>query len=132
VTSYTPPLSDAYLQYLAKWTTQNQALHDDLVQEGRIRVWQAWQKEPGKPRQYYVVAVKRRMMGLCMGVERFTGHAGRRGYVDAMSPKHKAPEALAALLEDPAFDEQRLRPAIAPSKVMKTADLKAAYSSRNE
>lgn len=99
------PLPDAYLQYLAGCVTDDRSLHDDLVQEGRIKAWQAWAKEPDKPRQYYVVAVKRRMIGLCSGRERPTGYAGRRGYVDAMSPKHPYPESVQEMTEDLESDD---------------------------
>ncbi len=125
MSSYVPPLTDAYLQYLAQSVSHDPSLYDDLVQEGRIKQWQAWNKEPGKPRQYYVVAVKRRMLGLCMGTARFTGFPGRRGYVDAMSPKHSPLSSTNVLLDSPEFDERRLRPAVAASKIMRTADVKA-------
>ena len=115
-------LSDAYLQYLARLTTEDKSLHDDLVQEGRIKVWQTEKEHPDRPRQYFVAAVKRRMTDLCTGNGRFTGHTGRRGVTDATA---KAPKALEELLSDPLFDEQRLRPPVAPSRVMSAANVRA-------
>lgn len=112
-------LSDAYLTYLAKGVTMETAMIDDLVQEGRIK---CWKMEEGHPRQYYVVAVKRRMVSLLSGNEAFTGATGTRGYKDAMS--RKAPHApLDSMLADPAFDEGRLRQTVARSRVLRNREL---------
>jgi DNA-directed RNA polymerase specialized sigma24 family protein len=115
-------ITDAYLHYLANLATEDKSKHDDLVQEGRIKVWQLQERFADKPRQYFVVAVKKRMMDLCTGNGRSTGHTGRRGVTDATAVK---PAELETLLGDPAFDERRLRPPVAASKAMSAANVRA-------
>lgn len=93
---------------------------DDLVQEGRIAMWKAYQKYDdckGTLAPWLTNAARMRMKDLAHGHGRWTGHTGRRGVTDAMD-KQAPPLRLDPLLEDWQFDEMRLRPPVAASKVM--------------
>lgn len=78
--AYEPPLDDAYFYYLARLLTDNTSLLDDLVQEARISVWKTWADDPLKPRQYFVVTAKHRMLELLSGTPSL-GSPGVRGRV---------------------------------------------------
>lgn len=94
---------------------------DDVVQEGRIAMWKAYQVYDdckGTLAPWLTNAARMRMKDVAIGSGRWTGHTGRRGWIDAMSPKVQRTLALDTLLDDPEFSELRLRPPVAASKVM--------------
>jgi DNA-directed RNA polymerase specialized sigma24 family protein len=100
---------------------------DDLVQEGRIAMWKAYQAYDdckGTLSPWLTNAARMRMKDIARGHGRYTGHTGRRGWTDAMSPQTLY---LDELLSDWEFDERRLRPSVAPSKVMR-AEYVAAWA----
>lgn len=53
-------------------------MRDDLVQEGRIKLWDVLVREPDA-KGLLSVATKRRMMRLATGATTWTGQAGRQG-----------------------------------------------------
>ena len=98
---------------------------DDLVQEGRIAMWRAWQVYDdckGTLAPWLTNAARMQMRNIAHSHGRYTGHTGRRGVTDAMDVKTLY---LDELLSDWEFDELRLRPSIARSKVMTAADVRA-------
>jgi DNA-directed RNA polymerase specialized sigma24 family protein len=101
---------------------------DDLVQEGRIAMWKAYEKydeAKGTLAPWITNAARSRMKDIAHGHGRWTGHTGRRGVTDAMSPHVPRPLALDILLEDWEFDELRLRSPVAASKVMTASNVRA-------
>lgn len=70
-------------------------------------------------------AARMRMRELAHGHGRWTGHTGRRGVTDAMGKGVPRPMPLDPLIEDWEFDELRLRPPVAASKVMTAANVRA-------
>jgi DNA-directed RNA polymerase specialized sigma24 family protein len=99
---------------------------DDLVQEGRIAMWKAWQVYDdckGTLAPWLTNAARMRMRSVAHGTGRYTGHTGRRGVTDAMGVKTLL--YLDELLNDWEFDETRLRPVVAASKIMTAADVRA-------
>lgn len=99
---------------------------DDLVQEGRIAMWKSsltHDPEKGAQPAWLTRAAVNRMKDISHGHGRWTGHTGRRGVTDAMSPHAPRPLSLDSLLSGQddegdydAIDERRLRPCIAKSK----------------
>jgi hypothetical protein len=101
---------------------------DDLVQEGRIAMWRALEKYDdckGTLAPWLTNAARMRMKDIAFGHGRWTGHTGRRGVTDAMGKGVPRPLPLGPLIEDWEFDERRLRPAVAASKVMTAANVRA-------
>jgi DNA-directed RNA polymerase specialized sigma24 family protein len=101
---------------------------DDLVQEGRIAMWKALDKYDdckGTLAPWLTNAARMRMRELAHGHGRWTGHTGRRGVTDAMGKGVPHPVALDPLLEDWEFNELRLRPLVAASKVMTASNVRA-------
>jgi DNA-directed RNA polymerase specialized sigma24 family protein len=101
---------------------------DDLVQEGRIAMWRAYEKYDdckGTLAPWLTNAARMRMRDLAWGHGRWTGHTGRRGVTDAMGKGVPRAMPLDPLIEDWEFDEMRLRPCIAPSKVMTASNVRA-------
>jgi DNA-directed RNA polymerase specialized sigma24 family protein len=97
---------------------------DDLVQEGRIAMWKAYEAYDdckGTLAPWLTNAARMQMKGIAHSHNRWTGHTSRRGYTDAMSKNVSRPLALTALLEAPEFDERRLRMPVAASKVLTKA-----------
>lgn len=97
---------------------------DDLVQEGRIAMWKAYEAYDdckGTLAPWLTNAARMRMKDLSHGHGKWTGHTGRRGVTDAMAKSVPRPLALTALLEVPGFDERRLRMPVAASKVLTKA-----------
>lgn len=89
---YNPPVEDRLLYYIAR----NLDVYgigdvDELVQEGRIRVWQLWQEhqwvrtKDAKPKAWYAKAAQRRMQAICYRKTRTFGGQPRAGYVDALN-----------------------------------------------
>lgn len=100
---------------------------DDLVQEGRIAMWKAYEAYEdckGTLAPWLTNAARMRMKDLAHGHGRWTGHTGRRGVTDAMAHNVPRPLPLDVLLDDWEFDELRLRPPVAASKVMTTTNVK--------
>lgn len=93
-------LSDKYLQYLAGLVTDDRNLHDDLVQEGRIHVWKLMERNEQRPKQYYVVAAKRRMRDICSGNGMPVGHIPHRGWVDVMHPRRPPVDSYEKIVSD--------------------------------
>ena len=101
---------------------------DDLVQEGRIAMWKAlaaYDDCKGTLAPWLANAARMRMRDLAYGHSRWTGSAGRRGWTDAMGRKAPRPLPLGPLLDDPEFDQRRLRQPVAASKVMTAANVRA-------
>lgn len=101
---------------------------DDLVQEGRIAMWRALDKYDdckGTIAPWLTNAARMRMRNVATGKGRWTGHTGRRGVTDAMGKGVPLPLRLDPLLEDWEFDELRLRPLVAASKVMTASNVRA-------
>ena len=95
---------------------------DDLVQEGRIAMWKAYAAYDdckGTLAPWLANAARMRMKDVATGHGRWTGHTGRRGWTDATDRNKPLVLPLTALLDDPGFDERRLRPPVAASKVMR-------------
>lgn len=95
---------------------------DDVVQEGRIAMWKAYQAYEdckGTLAPWLTNAARMRMKDVAVGHGRWTGHTGRRGWIDAMSPKVQRALALDMLLDDPEFSELRLRQPVAASKYIR-------------
>lgn len=91
---------------------------DDLVQEGRIAMWKAsttYDPQKGSLPSWVTGAARMRMKDVAHGHGRYTGHTGRRGWTDAMSPKVSPPVPLSLVVDNPDFDERRLRPSVAAS-----------------
>jgi hypothetical protein len=88
--AYAPPLHDGFLYQLASEVRMHGSEDlDELVQEGRIRMWQLWQEEQWsrviEPRgvNFYAKAVKRRMQAVCYRrVPAFGAIDPRQGYSD--------------------------------------------------
>lgn len=100
---------------------------DDLVQEGRIAMWKAYEAYDdckGTLAPWLTNAARMRMKDVATGTGRWTGHTGRRGWTDAMSPKVQRVLGLDMLLDDPEFSELRLRQPVAASKVMRADRVK--------
>jgi DNA-directed RNA polymerase specialized sigma24 family protein len=94
---------------------------DDVVQEGRIAMWKAYDAYDdckGTLAPWLTNAARMRMKDVTTGHGRWTGHTGRRGWTDAMSPKVQRALELDMLLDNPEFSELRLRQPVAASKVM--------------
>lgn len=72
-------MSNSYLKTIAQRVCSNPSLHDDLIQEGRIAIWQLSEKMPDKPRGFYGTVAKRRMLDLLTGNKRLTGSLSRNG-----------------------------------------------------
>jgi DNA-directed RNA polymerase specialized sigma24 family protein len=101
---------------------------DDLVQEGRIAMWFAYEKYDdckGTLAPWITNAARMRMKDLAWGTGRWTGHTGRRGVTDAMGKGVPQPASLEVLLDDFEFDEQRLRESVAVSATMTAANVRA-------
>jgi DNA-directed RNA polymerase specialized sigma24 family protein len=102
---------------------------DDLVQEGRIAMWKAidtYDDCKGTLAPWITNAARMRMREIAHSHGRWTGHTGRRGVTDAMSKN--APRSvisLNTLLDDPEFDERRLRETVAVSAKMTAANVRA-------
>lgn len=95
---------------------------EDLVQEGRIAMWKAYEAYDdckGTLAPWLTNAARMRMKDIAHGHGRWTGHTGRRGYVDAVSATVPRPIPLQVLLDAPEFDERRLRYPVAASKVLR-------------
>ena len=106
----------------------NDAEIDDLVQEGRIAMWRAYEKYDdckGTLAPWLTNAARMRMRDCAWGHGRWTGHTGRRGVTDAMGKGVPRPLPLDPLIEDWEFDELRLRPLVAASKVMTASNERA-------
>lgn len=101
---------------------------DDLVQEGRIAMWRALEKYDdckGTLAPWLTNAARMRMKDIAFGHGRWTGHTGRRGVTDVMAKSVPPPVRLEALLDDPEFDERRLRQPVAASKQMTATNVRA-------
>jgi DNA-directed RNA polymerase specialized sigma24 family protein len=97
---------------------------DDLVQEGRIAMWKAYESYDdckGTLAPWLVNAARMQMKGIAHGHSRWTGHTGRRGVIDATSKNVPRVLPLDHLLELPEFDERRLRLPVAKSEVLTKA-----------
>jgi DNA-directed RNA polymerase specialized sigma24 family protein len=94
---------------------------DDLVQEGRIAMWKAFEKYEdckGTLAPWLTNAASMRMKNIAFGHGRYTGHTGRRGWTDATDrnkPRVLSLNLLTELSDDGEFDERRLRPSVAKS-----------------
>jgi hypothetical protein len=90
--NYEPPVDDRLLYYIAR-TIDIYGIGDldELVQEGRIRVWQLWQEAQWRrnlaPRgqAFYSKAAQRRMQTILYKHTRTFGDTPRPGYVDALN-----------------------------------------------
>lgn len=104
---------------------------DDLVQEGRIAMWKAYAAYDdckGTLAPWLTNAARMRMKDVAHGHGRWTGHTGRRGWTDATARNKPAVISLDSLMDRAAteeFDERRLRPSVAASKVMTPSNVKA-------
>jgi hypothetical protein len=92
IDEYRPPVDDKLLYYIArKVDVYDISDVDELVQEGRIRVWQLWQEiqwvrtKSEKPPAWYAKAAQRRMQAVCYGHTRTFGGTPRPGYVDMIN-----------------------------------------------
>lgn len=90
--AYEPPVDDRLLYFIAR-QIDIYAIGDieELVQEGRIKVWQLWQERQwvrgmtAMPSAWYAKAAKRRMQAVCYRKTRTFGDIPRAGYVDALN-----------------------------------------------
>jgi hypothetical protein len=90
--AYEPPVPDRLLYFIAhKLNLYGEADVDELVQEGRIAIWQLWQevqwvrnKEAPRTSSYYAKVAQRRMQRLCFGHAATFGGFPRQGYTDAL------------------------------------------------
>jgi DNA-directed RNA polymerase specialized sigma24 family protein len=101
---------------------------DDLVQEGRIAMWKAYEKYDdckGTLAPWLTNAARMRMKDVAWGHGRWTGHTGRRGVTDAMARSVEPPVSLEVLLDNIEFDETRLRESVAVSATMTAANVRA-------
>jgi DNA-directed RNA polymerase specialized sigma24 family protein len=101
---------------------------DDLVQEGRIAMWKAYQTYDdckGTLAPWLTNAARMRMRDVAWGHGRWTGHTGRRGWTDAYRHSTASLLPLDELLSNSEFSEERLRPLVAASKVMTKANVEA-------
>ena len=90
--TYEPPVEDRLLYFIARSIDiYGIGDTDELVQEGRIRVWQLWQESQWQrniaPRgqAFYAKAAQRRMQAICYRKTRTFGDIPRAGYVDALN-----------------------------------------------
>jgi hypothetical protein len=90
--SYDPPVDDRLLYFIARQLDiYGIGDIDELVQEGRIRVWQLWQERQwvrgmtAMPSAWYAKAAKRRMQTILYKHTRTFGDTPRPGYVDALN-----------------------------------------------
>lgn len=89
---YEPPVDDRLLYFLAK-SIDIYAIGDieELVQEGRIKVWQLWQEAQWvrtiapRGQAFYAKAAQRRMRAVCYRKTRTFGGTPRSGYADALN-----------------------------------------------
>jgi DNA-directed RNA polymerase specialized sigma24 family protein len=98
---------------------------DDLVQEGRIAMWKAYEKYDdckGTLAPWLTNAARMRMKDVAHGHGRWTGHKSHRGWIDATSHRLLP---LVVLLNDPEFDERRLRQPVARSVRMTASNVRA-------
>lgn len=101
---------------------------DDVVQEGRIAMWRAldtYDDCKGTLAPWLTNAARMRMKDVAIGHGRWTGHTGRRGVTDALGKGVPRALALDVLMTDAEFDELRLRPPVAASKVMTASNVRA-------
>ncbi len=101
---------------------------DDLVQEGRIAMWKAYEKYDdckGTLAPWLTNAARMRMKDIAHGHGRWTGRTSRRGWVDAYRSPIASPLPLDELLGHSNFSEQRLRPAVAASRTLELREVKA-------
>lgn len=78
---------DNYLGYIARQVAGNSPIVDDLIQEGRIKVWGLESKYPGKPMAFYAKAAKRRMIDVAHNGNPMTGESPHVGHIDVLSDK---------------------------------------------
>lgn len=94
---------------------------DDLVQEGRIAMWKAFDRYDdckGTLAPWMTNAARLRMKDVAHGHGKYTGHTGRRGWTDATDrnrPRVVSLNLLMAMADDGEFDERRLRQPVAKS-----------------
>jgi hypothetical protein len=127
--AYEPPLTDGFLHVLAHEVRMGGAADvDDLVQEGRIRMWQLWQEAQWDrsiaPRgtSFYAKAVKRRMQALLYRhAPAYGNDSARQGYTDVMrhassslsfSDQDGMPPEIARLIEETPFELLDRMPAV--------------------
>ena len=92
IDEYVPPVDDRLLYWLAhKIDVYGCGDIEEMVQEGRIKVWQLWQETQWvrtcKPRTnaFYTMAAKRRMQAICYNKTRPFGGINRSGYMDMLN-----------------------------------------------
>lgn len=90
--NYEPPVEDRLLYFIARGIDiYDIGDIDELVQEGRIRVWQLWQEAQWvrniapRGQAFYAKAAQRRMQAVCYRKTRTFGDTPRPGYVDALN-----------------------------------------------
>jgi hypothetical protein len=92
IDEYVPPVDDKLLYWLAhKINIYGNGDVDEMVQEGRIKVWQLWQEaqwvrtcEP-RSKSFYAKAAQRRMQAICYNKTRTFGGINRSGYMDMLN-----------------------------------------------
>ena len=89
---YAPPVDDRLLYFIARGVdVYDTGDIEDIVQEGRIKVWQLWQEAQWvrtiapRGRAFYSKAAQRRMQAVYHRRTRFFGDACRPGYSDALN-----------------------------------------------
>lgn len=90
--NYEPPVEDRLLYFIARTIDiYDIGDIDELVQEGRIKVWQLWQEAQWvrniapRGQAFYAKAAQRRMQAICYRKTRTFGGVPRAGYVDALN-----------------------------------------------
>lgn len=113
LSDYEQPVPDRLLYYIAhRVNVLGRADANDLVQEGRIRMWQVWQEiewvrtkeQPQNPQAYYAKVAQRRMQTVCYGKSATFGGQGRQGYQDAMTHADNVLDDDAAFFAHPVVE----------------------------
>jgi DNA-directed RNA polymerase specialized sigma24 family protein len=79
MSTYSPPVSDRLIQFLANKYAKDWQHGEDLFQEGQITVWQTYQRNPGQSPSYYAAAAKNRIHNVAARRIPYTGAPQRNG-----------------------------------------------------